>query len=246
MNSFWGQHSGLWGGGGGYCFLPRCRQVLSPPNLIHHHKNDDEDPQAGRREKETTTKESIITYNLLNTLARTASFLNLQVRKLKLTETLHYPKGLPLPLRAQKHSEVLLSSLPSEPPFRTTKGCPTHPLSLSLEKTAGFLLGRKGHAQKSWSHPTDFFKGLFWESVSVGDGTCLAWPSGPLIPPPPTSLTPHTQCQSGLAGAHSWNCRGGQEEGQGGLFRPRHAGTPGTRELGLPWRSPGRQGGNRG
>lgn len=77
-----------------------------------------------------------------------------------------------------------------------------------------------------------------WEMVHARPG-----PNGPLTPPPPAGPSPLCQCQSELGGRHSWNSRAGQEEGQGGLPRPRHAGAPGTRELGLPWRSPERQGG---
>lgn len=93
---------------------------------------------------------------------------------------------------------------------------------------------------KSPGHIPRIFEGLFWESASVEDGTCPA-PGAP--DPTPTSRHQHTfPMPVRVRRNPQLERHSGREEGQGGLPRPRHAGAPGTRELGLPWWSAAREG----
>lgn len=72
------------------------------------------------------------------------------------------------------------------------------------------------------------------------DGTC---PAPGASDPTPTSRHQHTFPMPVRARRNpQLEHHSGREEGQGGLPRPRHAGAPGTRELGLPWWSRARQG----
>lgn len=117
---------------------------------------------------------------------------------------------------------------------------PTHPSPLSQEKTTGFIHWKGRSCSKVLVTSHKFLKGYFgsqqvWKMV-------YALPKGPLTPPPPAGTSTRPQCQSGLGGAHSWRTAVGERRGRGGRPRPRHAGALGTRELGLPWWSPARQG----